>query len=444
MRRTGRLPFFLGVALASVGSRAGRTRQVSPATVSYYRIQLRVQPETGRIDGAVTAVIQYDRAARSISLDAASDLIVDSVIADGRRVTPTRGRDVIRIPLARPPTPGPLIATVYYHGRPSSGLLFRQVDGAPVVASYGLPYSARHWWPSVDSPRRKADSADIEVTVPDPLVVASNGLLRGRDAPTPGTHTYHWAVRYPIYPDVISVAIANYACFTLHAHQTSGDSLPMTFFVYPKDSARARIDFAVLPEILTTYERLFGPYPFAREKYGVAEFPIASFREHQTLPSYGASFITGDHRNDWILAHELAHQWFGNSLSVGNWSDAWLNEGFATYAAALWQEAAYGRKAYQDQMATFRKGIPPGSLFVRDSLDLKDMFNEVTFQKGAWVLHALRHVVGDSVFFAGLRAYITQHTYGNVTTEDFRHTLERTAGVELGWFFEEWVYRQDL
>jgi aminopeptidase N len=366
-------------------------------------------------------------------------------VVAGTRVAATHEAGVVRIPL--PPavrTGSSLALTVFYHGRPGAGLVFAEEHGEPVVASFGLPYSARTWWPCLDAPAAKADSVDLYVTAPRPLVVASNGVLAGRDDAGGGATTWHWAVRYPIYPDVVSVAIARYATFTLWYRPAPGDSMPMRFYVYPQDSAPAAVDFAVLPAIMTSHVALFGPYPFRREKYGVAEFPVRSFREHQTLPSFGAHLITGDHRFEWILAHELAHQWFGNMVSVATWSDVWLNEGFATYASALWFERSRGDSAYRGFLARLDRGNLDGPLYLSDSLDQNAMFTPVTFGRGAWVLHMLRHVMGDPVFFQALRSYLRAYAYRSASTRDFIRECESAAGRDLGWFFGEWVYRGGL
>ena len=165
--------------------------------------------------------------------------------------------------------------TVAYHGHPlGPGFSFDSRDGIPTIASYGLPYSAKDWWPCLDTPADKADSADVVVTVPRPLVVASNGVLVTDQANRDGTRTFTWRVRYPIYADVISLAIADYATFTSYYHTARGDSLPLTFYVFPRDLERAQRDFAVLPEMMRSHVAHFGDYPFGKEKYGIAHSTI--------------------------------------------------------------------------------------------------------------------------------------------------------------------------
>jgi aminopeptidase N len=234
---------------------------------------------------------------------------------------------------------------------------------------------------------------------------------------------------------------------TKHSHFLIGIRrhalMPMVFYVYPEDLPKAKIDFSVLPDIMRTYAAIFGPYPFLREKYGVAEFSVNSFREHQTLPSYGAARITGDHKNDFILAHELAHQWFGNSISVKSWSDVWLNEGFATYAYALWRERLDGKSAYFQVMKKLDRADLFGSVFIADPNDQDKLFSATTFYKGAWVLHMLRHVMGDKSFFRALRTYVRSFSYKNVSTDDFKRVCESEYGRPLDWFFKEWIYGSD-
>jgi aminopeptidase N len=450
---TGRLAaVVLAITLPSGTAHAGRQTPApagaaGPFRVAYYDLRLEVRPDARLLRGCVTAVGRIGAASLArLDLDLAPAMVVDSAVARARGTSGplTVAREGYTLGLT-PRIPWkarePLDITVCYHGTPSeTALTFAGRGDSARVGSYGLPYSAREWWPSRDSPAQKADSADIEITAPGALTAVSNGRLVGRVQRDSAVATTHWAVRYPIYPDVISLAIARYRTFALSSRTALGASLPMQFFVFPEDEAKARIDFSVLPQILAHHTARLGDYPFLREKYGVAEFPVESFREHQTIASYGPRFITGDHRNDWILAHELAHQWFGDALTVRNWSDVWLNEGFATYAAFLWLESARGKAAYDSVVAARMKLDFPGSVYITDSTDVDHMFGPVTFFKGALVLHMLRHVMGDSLFFRSLRRYVTENRYKNVTTAAFQAVCERTLNRSLDWFFKEWVF----
>jgi aminopeptidase N len=311
--------------------------------------------------------------------------------------------------------------------------------GLPTIHTYGLPYTAKEWWPCKDLPCDKADSADIFITVPRPFTAVSNGKLMTVKS-VPGLYTdsteqqFHWKVSYPIYPDVISLAVCDYSQFVIRTAE-----IPFYFYVFKADLQKAETDFPVLTEMLKSHEHYFGPYPFAREKYGIAEFARESYREHQTIPSLGYNYITGLHSADRVLAHELAHQWFGNSLSVKNWRHIWLNESFCNYAYALWAEYKSGKTAYAEVMKKYDRVDFSGPVLLADSLNVDTMFTATTFCKGAWLLHMLRQVMGDEAFFAAIKEYVTVYRYKNVETVDFQQICERNCRHRLQWFFDEWL-----
>lgn len=411
--------------------------------VKHYFLDLHIDTLAKQISGNVTLNIAPEVGElRALSLNMSDNLHVISVQSEGRDLEFTHQSNHLNIKLERfYKTNSVFEVVVNYEGTSSEhGLVFDQHQSIPMVYTYGLPFTAQQWFPCKDAPGDKADSADIAITVPVPLVAASNGRLSRTTTNSDGTRTFYWKVNYPIYPDVVSVAATNYAAFTLPYQYGESTMMPMTFYVYPEDLEKAQKQFAVLPEMMKHHAAAFGEYPFIKEKYGVAEFAKSSFREHQTLPSFAAQLITGDHENDWILAHELAHQWFGNCVSVKNWSHIWLNEGFANYAYALWKEKVDGKEAYLKLMRSWDKDEFAGSVFIKDTTNKDALFSETTFQKGAWVLHMLRHVMGDEKFSRSLKAYVKTFSYKSASTEDFETVCEKEYGRPLGWFFKEWIY----
>ena len=423
---------------------AASQTQASDFGIKSYDLALRIDPWNKRISGrARLKVLATSDELRTILVDMADTLIVVSIQSESHAIPYLHQDSHLWVGLPRAYKAGSSVEVTvdYESSRPGSGLAFDEHESTPMIYSYGLPFTAQQWFPCKDAPNAKAESATIAITVPTPLVAASNGRLVRTTTNSDGTTTFYWHVRYPIYPDMISVAVTNYATFTLpYYYNNSSKAMPMAFYVYPEDLEKAQKQFAILPEIMKHYSAMFGEYPFIREKYGVAEFAKASFREHQTLPSFSAKLVTGGREYDWILAHELAHQWFGNCVSVKTWSHIWLNEGFANYAYALWQENTKGEVAYLNVMRNWDKDEFPGSVFIKDTSNKNALFSETTFQKGAWVLHMLRHVMGDQAFFDALRAYVKAYAYGAASTEDFQFVCEKVYGGSLDWFFKEWIY----
>ncbi len=427
--------------------------------VKHYDINLRIDPSAKSISGSVTMhAIAGASKLNAITLDLGDLMVVSSVSSEDRAQTFTHKDNLLHITFAHAYRSGASFAvTVNYKGTPAGrAFVFGEHQSIPMIYTYGMPNAARRWWPCKDTPAEKAASVDLAITVPEkvevptnsadkhdtvvPLIVASNGKLVKETSNSDGTRTFYWQVRYPIYPDVVSLAITNYSTFTLPYQYSSTATMPMTFYVFPEDLQKAKVDFSALPGIMKHHASVFGEYPYLKEKYGIAEFALQSFREHQTLPSYGAALITGDHKNDETLAHELAHQWFGNLISVKSWSHIWLNEGFANYAYALWQESVGGKKAYLATMKSWDDSPLEGPIFIQDANDNSKLFSSNTFNKGAWVLHMLRHVMGDEKFFRALRTYVKTYAFKSADTEDFQAVCEKAYGRPLVWFFKEWIY----
>ncbi len=327
---------------------------ISPVII--FRLEL--EPAAKILKGAVTlhgSVLQDPM--DQIELDLGSHMIVDSILQTNAHLAYTHSADLIKINLPEAlPAGSSFSVTVYYHGDPeggSYGAFNWDVHGpelVPVIWTLSEPYGAPSWWPCKDDPSDKADSVRLDVTVPENLVVASNGLLHGVTETTPGLKTYTWITRYPISTYLVSLAVTDYVQFE-DAYDSGDHSMPLVYFVYPELYQKAVEDFSVTKDMLIFYSQIFGEYPFVDEKYGMAVFPWGGGMEHQTLTSYGAGLVRGDHRYDYLNAHELAHQWFGDQITMRYWSHIWLNEGFASYAEALWFENLGGEQAYHSLYA---------------------------------------------------------------------------------------------
>jgi aminopeptidase N len=331
-----------------------------------------------------------------------------------------------------------LTVRVDYGGAPvQQGLRFY-----PKVAyNVSEPDMARNWFPCYDEPWDKATSEMI-CTVPGSLYCASNGnLLSVTDRPD-GKKTYHWKTAYLHSTYLVSVAVSAYSQFSQWYRYSDTDSMPMPYYVYPEKLAAAQVSFSNAPAMMAFFSDTFGEYPFLAEKYGTALADLNGGMENITCTTYGQTLVTGTHAYDWVTAHEMAHSWFGNSVTLADWKNVWLNEGFATYADALWHEHAGGESALNARMSSFKS-----QYFAEDAAsrfpvyDPLNLWGATVYEKGAWVLHMLRYLIGDTSFFDALRLYYQTYAYSNATTEDFQTVCESVSGMDLDSFFGEWVYQ---
>ncbi len=317
--------------------------------------------------------------------------------------------------------------------------------GIPIVASLSEPYYAYTWWPAKDGdvflPGDNSDMATLElaVTVPDTFTVTSNGVLQGTDVLPGARKRFRWASNYPIATYLVSFSATEYHTWSVN-YTYPGGSMPVEFFVYPsQDSPSNRSAWNKVIDMLPVFGSLFGEYPFINEKYGMYNFPFGGGMEHQTITGQSGFWES-------VTAHELAHQWWGDLVTCKTWNHIWLNEGFASYAEALWAEnkpGSTGLPALKSYLAGQRY-TGSGSVYVyNNEVDqLWEIFNSATtYAKGSWVLHMLRHVLGDDNFFNALAAYRAAFQHRAATTEDLQAVCETFyGGNSLSWFFQEWVY----
>jgi len=444
--------------------------------VRYYDLSLRVSPSDSTIGGSLTVVADIVSPIDRIVLDLDTTLTVSGVtggtggMREARRFERQGGQ--IRIDLGREHRAGEQVTlTVAYAGRPrvapnppwDGGFTWaRTRSGEPWIATSNQGQGADLWWPVKDHVSDKPDSVAIRIRVPEALVVASNGRLRRVEEHGDGTRTHHWFVSTPISAYNVALNIAPYRVIEEELTSVAGDAFPVQFYVLPESYERGRALFPEILEHLRFFEGLLGPYPFRADKYGVAQTPHLGM-EHQTIIAYGANFdnraMTGvDWGFDALHHHELAHEWWGNLVTNPDWNDMWIHEGFATYMQALYAERLLGAEALRAYMASQRGGISNRRpVAPRESHTAGEIYFDTggdIYYKGAWVLHTLRHLIGDEAFFTALRrmAYpdpaLERVTDGShvrfATTEDFRRIVETTSGMDLGWFFELYLRQPHL
>lgn len=412
----------------------------------YYHIELDIDHIAQVIYGRVglygtVQVASLD----TVKINLLNSLTVDSIYNETGNLAYSHVNDHITVHLDKAAQMGEWFNfTVVYHGTPSSsdgflGFSFATRNGLPLITTLSEPMGARSWWPCNDIPRDKVDSVDIIVTVDTSLVVSSNGLVQSDVNNGDGTHTVHWKSRYPIAPYLVSLGIHPYAVWFDYYNYGPTDSMPIEFFVYPDQDQYSRPYFdSVVARMIQVLAVKYGQYPFIDEKYGCTHFNWGGAMEHQTNTSTTSSSFGYSQP---VVVHELSHQWWGDMVTCSDWHNIWINEGFATYSEALYFEAIYGTAYYHDYMNGFEYSAG-GSVYIQDTTSIYTIFSAIPYDKGGWVLHMLRHVIGDSLFFQSFANYRTQYQWSNASTEDFQGVVEATSGRDLDWFFQEWIYGQ--
>ncbi len=340
--------------------------------------------------------------------------------------------------------------TIAYSGHAVSrgfgSIEFSSHAGADIVYTLSESYYSYTWWPAKDGdvgePGNNDDkfTLDMAVISPPGMVTASNGLLEGIDYYPDGRERYRWSSDYPIATYLVCFSSTNYNTWSLDYIPLAGGTMPVLFYIYPEhDNANNRAAWEEVVQMMYTLRDFFGEYPFVDEKYGIYECQFGGGMEHQTFTAQGTF-------NERITVHEVGHQWWGDMVTCRTWNHIWLNEGFATYSEALWEEfkpGSTGLPALKAKMATI-KYTGGGSVYVTDNEvdSLWAIFDgSTTYHKAGWVVHMLRHVLGDQHFFAALAAYRSAFEFAAADTEDFQAVAEQFyPGGDLGWFFQQWIY----
>jgi aminopeptidase N len=419
----------------------------SKIDVTYYGLDLKITTNPNNLIGNVTIGVKTDTTSlNSCFLDLRNFLVVDSVLLNGSLTTYSHANNLLNITLDHTYTQDETFTLkVYYHGLPGSsgfgGFYFGSHNGTVTISSLSEAYSGPYWWPQKDTPADKADSSDMRITVASNLIAVSNGTLESVIDNGNGTKTYYWKNHYTIANYLISLAITNYYQYNTYYHYSPTDSMIITHFIYPENFNSVKQYLDETDNMIEVFANRFGEYPFLQEKYGHAEFDWGGAMEHQTCTSMGF-WGSG------VVSHELSHQWYGDMITCKDWHHIWLNEGFATYAEAVYIEAKSGKAAYDSDIASemsYAKSAV-GTIWVQDITQEWNIFDGArSYAKGGVVLHMLRGVVGDSTFFDIMRTYSDTPglKYGVATTEDFQAVAESVSGQDLNYFFQEWIYGEN-
>jgi aminopeptidase N len=446
------------LALAAVIANRGDAQQNRPYRPAFdvtdYQIAIDL-PDTGAtIHANATLTVTKPGRADALVLDLL-DLTVNSVTVDGRSVKFVRGPGTIEIPLPVKRGANPTYQiSVDYGGAVTDGLIAR-VDSAGRWTYFGdnWPNRARHWIPSIDHPSDKA-TVTWRVTAPASQTVVGNGKLVStrtvrRDGNERTETVWRESKRIPVYLMVIAAAplerldLGDTACGLAEGQRC----VPQFVYTAPEQRDVVPGPFARAGEIVQLFGRLVGPFPYEKLAHLQSSTRFGGM-ENASEIFYADGAFRRRTMNEGLIAHETAHQWFGDAVTEREWAHLWLSEGFATYFAALWTRAARGDSAFRAQLAEIRSTVLADTQSVTkrpviDTIETNylELLNRNSYEKGGFVLHMLRAQVGERAFFDALRSYYLKHRHSTAVTDDLRAEMERESKQNLGWFFDQWLRR---
>lgn len=412
--------------------------------ITHYNIELELYDTLLYLQGRVTVTAEpIHTPLDSFWLELTSALNIDSIRINGQTRNFSHANDVMVVVLAMAiPVGQQFSCEVFYRGVPPQqanrrGMMLSNAGIHPSLFTHSSLFWAKNWLPVKQQLSDKIDSIDLHITTRLGKEVASHGLLVGVDTLPNQQTRWHWQSRYPIAYYLVALSVSDYVVSNRQVLLAGRPTpMPILDFSFPVNGPSSAL-LDTTPRVLQELSRFWGTYPFADEKYGHAQTNMSGAMEHQTLSGMGFYNLQ-------VIIHEAAHQWFGDYVTCATPSDIWLNEGFATYAEALFVEvfdstAAAGIRT--GWTTAVRNNAATGSVYVPAGADFSRVLNtNLSYRKPALVLHNLRWLLGDSLFFGGLQYYLAQRSFGNATTEEFRQLMEQYTGINLTTFIDAWIY----
>lgn len=420
-----------------------------------YRFEFQLSDETDEIQGKTTVDIRFvAEGVKTLRLDliknadaSGKGMTVTEVLLNGKAVRYGHENDALIISLPERSVKNQRSQfTITYHGIPATGLkIGPNKHGDRTFFSDNWPNKGRNWLPTIDHPYDKA-TCEFVVTAPSHYQVVSNGLKVEETDLDSGMRLTHWKQSVPIAPWLYVLGVARFAI--QHVDDFQGKAIQT--WVYPQDRDAGFYDFAEpTKQVLEFYSDYVGPFSYEKLA-NIQSNSVGGGMEAASAILYGDNSVVGDRNTRWrnVVIHEIAHQWFGNAVTEYDWDDVWLSEGFATYFTLLFIEHQYGRDEFlqglrssKTRVDNFQKKNPDYTI-VHDNLkDMGKVTTGQTYQKGSWILHMLRGVVGTDVFWHGIQNYYAKYQNSNATTADFRREMEEVSGRDLSTFFEQWLYK---
>lgn len=414
--------------------------------VLFQRLEFIIDPNVNFIDGKVTTNFKAINNMSSIVFDLTSQLVVASCKRNGNNLTFSQSGNELTINFGTTINANETATVeIKYTGVPSNqeqAFTKTTHNGVPIIWTLSEPYGAKDWWPCKQSLNDKIENIEVYITAPSQYISVANGLQQSRITNADGTATTFYKHDYPIPAYLIAIAITNYQIFT----QTAGTApyqFPVVNYIFPENYNSAVTELAVTLPIMNFFESTFERYPFWQEKYGHAQFGWGGGMEHNTV-SFMGNFSSE------LIAHELAHHWFGNKVTCGSWNDIWINEGFATYLASMVIEHLEGENAFIADKNNKINNITSsnnGSVYIgaSEALTVNRIFSgRLSYNKGAMVLNMLRLKMGHTNFIQALRNFLIDPNlaFKYATTAQLQPHLEAINGSSLQEFFNDWIYGQ--
>ncbi|MEZ5429515.1 MAG: M1 family metallopeptidase [Pyrinomonadaceae bacterium] len=420
--------------------------RLSAIDIRHYRFELNLTDQSDEINGRAAVTVKFKKDQDAFSLDlkkkaGEKGMEVLGVSSENQKVPFNHEGEMLK--LSYPAKAGEIREfLITYRGIPETGLIIsKNKYGDRTFFGDNWPDRGHQWLPVVDHP---SDKATVEwiVRAPSHYQVIGNGRLRERTNLSDDLTLTHWASDVVLPVKVMVIGAARFAV------QESGEvyGIPITSWIYPQDREKGFYDYAQAVPIMDWFINHVGPYPYAKLANVQSKTQFGGMENASNI-FYAENSVTGNRASEGLIAHEIAHQWFGNSASEANWHHIWLSEGFATYFTNLYMEQKYGRpdlvrrlKEQREQVIAYSRQnrVPIVNPAVENYMEL---LNPNSYQKGGWVLHMLRKEVGDDIFWESIRAYYRKFTLSNALTSDLKEVFEVKSGKDLDRFFEQWVMR---